>query len=603
MPSSGANTEFFHDSQGSQRAELARAADVPNSIPDPILQHLLDSDGISLLSGINPEEPPPLDTPPTAKRRKSQGRKPSTKRRKGEGDVADDNEPKTPPASKKVVPLTLKDVSEAIRKVAPGIIDLTSEGPHEDQDIEKNISEMDEKVKTNLLLLFFKFWKNMQAEAIKSVVKKKKATGENPFILYEAACSDMDDDEEDAEEGHSSGSDGFINNEEIQEPYLADHRLVVERQRADAAAATATPVATAATAATGAAAATAATAASAQPNSEGWTSSSEDESNKRDRSGRRRLRRLSRVGKTPEDERIDPGDERRTTAPVPAQQGRGKRFPHDRPNLRLTLKVPPKPHPGKQPFQPYPGKQLTFQPHQGKQMIPPGPQPPNASDTDSDEDPEFDEGAPGRSKDERPPQEDDEEEEEEEKEENVEEEKEENMEEQKDDITEEEKENEGKEKEKEKDEQMEEMGEKKEEEKEDEKEEEMKEEEHQEEEAGTSSPPKPYQEGISFDSQGGNSEAEDNEEEEKEEDPKSNEGNDDQLSGGNNDVPRNPRNPGSFEPTPVLFRVSDENQRTEERSPTGSPTGSPTRRSTRSPTRRSTRTPPRLQLRRKSKKN
>jgi hypothetical protein len=128
-------------------------------------------------------------------------------------------------------PISLKDVSDALKKLAPSVIDLTNEGNVDDKLIEKNVSELDEKSKTQCLLLFFKFMKSYQEQVNRIHEKRKKNWPSNPYVDDEAGCDDMGDDE--SEVAADDLNDSFISHESIEEDYLPEHRLVGDMYRGE----------------------------------------------------------------------------------------------------------------------------------------------------------------------------------------------------------------------------------------------------------------------------------------------------------------------------------------------------------------------------------
>jgi hypothetical protein len=187
------------------------------------------------------------DTPqPPRKRRKGQGspteeggrsgegRKPRKKSRKGEED--EENQSDSQPTAKQAAvavegkkgPITLNDVSEALKKFAPKVIDLTNEGNVNEKEIEKEFSELDEVAKTQCLLIFFKLW--TRCNEIDKSNKRKEAWKSHPYVDDEAGCDDMKDDEgeflENEEDHH------FINHEHVDdEGYNPNHRNIPDEMR------------------------------------------------------------------------------------------------------------------------------------------------------------------------------------------------------------------------------------------------------------------------------------------------------------------------------------------------------------------------------------
>ena len=166
--------------------------------------------------------------------RSGEGRKPRKKSRKGEED--EENQSDSQPTAKQAAvavegkkgPITLNDVSEALKKFAPKVIDLTNEGNVNEEEIEKNFSELDEVAKTQCLLVFFKLW--TRCNEIDKSNKRKEAWKSHPYVDDEAACDDMKDDEgeflENEEDHH------FIDHEHVDdEGYNPNHRNIPDEMR------------------------------------------------------------------------------------------------------------------------------------------------------------------------------------------------------------------------------------------------------------------------------------------------------------------------------------------------------------------------------------
>jgi hypothetical protein len=289
-------------------------------------------------------------------------------------------------------PISLKDVSDALKKLAPSVIDLTNEGNVDDKLIEKNVSELDEKSKTQCLLLFFKFMKSYQEQVNRIHEKRKKNWPSNPYVDDEAGCDDMGDDE--SEVAADDLNDSFISHESIEEDYLPEHRLVGDMYRGEGHLAP----------------------------TEGYDTPSGCSSRHDGITGRRSK---SHVGKTPEEERDAEGEGNLTTVGalcsskckhLNTKQFWLNLFPTDSDSedeseeieeeeKEVSLEKGHLSHQGKQyPRPPHQGKQYPRPPLQGKLLhhpslvsngknIRPGQEPPSSS-TDDDFDKDSDEVPP-----------------------------------------------------------------------------------------------------------------------------------------------------------------------------------------------------------------
>ncbi len=151
------------------------------------------------------------------------GRKPRGRKVQPEDDntmtavgEADDGEAeKKPPARRKRNP-SLQFLTKSLLKGAPPeLIDLTGES--DDEEIEKNLAGMDDKVKNKCLFVLIKFLNHVVQDPKVNPPKRPR----NPFIDDEAACNDPDasPDEESENTGNLSN---FFDNSVQDEEYLPD---------------------------------------------------------------------------------------------------------------------------------------------------------------------------------------------------------------------------------------------------------------------------------------------------------------------------------------------------------------------------------------------